>query len=264
MRIALGLEYDGSGFFGWQSQPCGNTVQDEIERAIACIAGRPLRVHCAGRTDAGVHALAQVVHFDTPAERPLAAWVRGVNSHLPAAVAVRWAQPVADDFDARRCAISRSYCYVLLAGPVRPGLDARRVGWYHRPLDVERMRAACAALAGEHDFSAFRSSECQARSPVRTLHEIRLSEHGPYLLFVLRANAFLHHMVRNIVGALVQVGRGARPVQWTAELLASHDRRLGAATFSPAGLYLARVEYAPQWKVPGGARLVLPVELAPQ
>ncbi|GAB4170479.1 MAG: tRNA pseudouridine(38-40) synthase TruA [Rhodocyclaceae bacterium] len=261
MRIALGLEYDGSKFFGWQSQPCGNTVQDVLEGAIARIADRELRVQCAGRTDAGVHALAQVVHFDTPVERPLNAWVRGVNRHLPAAAAVRWARPVADEFDARRLARSRSYAYVLLDGPVRPGLYAGRVGWFHHPLDDERIRAAAALLLGEHDFSAFRSSECQARSPVRTLYEIRVSRHGAHLLLLFRANAFLHHMVRNLVGALVQVGRGARPVRWAAELLAGRDRRLGAPTFAAGGLYLAGVEYDAHWGLPGGTRLILPAVL---
>ncbi len=260
MRIALGLEYDGSAFFGWQSQPCGNTVQDVLEQAIGRIGRAPVRVHCAGRTDAGVHALSQVVHFDTAAERPLEAWVRGVNAHLPASVAVRWARRVTEEFHARYAAISRGYCYVLYCAPVRPALDARRVGWVHHRLDADAMREAAACLAGEHDFSAFRSAQCQARSPVRTLHEVAVSEHGSHVLIALRANAFLHHMVRNIVGALVQVGRGRRPVRWVGDLLASGDRSLGAPTFAACGLYLCRVEYAANWDLPGAARPVMPME----
>ena len=177
MRWALGLEYDGSSFNGWQSQPHGNTVQDVLEQALGAIAGVPLRVACAGRTDAGVHAVVQVAHFDTAVERPTSAWIRGVNAHLPEAVAVRWAQPVADDFHARYAAIVREYRYLLCNRPVRPGLDHRRVGWFHLPLDLDAMRCAAALLCGKHDFSAFRSTECQARTPVRSLYCVHV--HAP-------------------------------------------------------------------------------------
>jgi tRNA pseudouridine38-40 synthase len=265
MRIALGIEYDGAGFAGWQSQAHGNTVQDVLEVALAAVAGTATRVNCAGRTDAGVHALNQVVHFDTEAVRPESAWVRGVNSHLPPRVAVRWARPVAPDFHARFAAISRSYRYLLLNRPVRPAVLHGRVGWYHRSLDVEAMRTAAALLRGEHDFTAFRAAECQAKSPIKVLHRAEVDAHGETLVFRFRANAFLHHMVRNMVGALVYVGKGRHPPQWIAELLARRDRRLAAPTFDAAGLYFEGVEYDPAWGIPPPAddglangRIILP------
>lgn len=250
MRIALGIEYDGAGFVGWQSQPNGAGVQDALEAAIARICGHSLRVVCAGRTDAGVHALAQVVHFDTEAVRPLTAWVRGVNAHLPATVAVTWARAVDDGFHARFSARSRSYRYLLLNRPVRPALLSGRVGWHHRPLDVEPMREAAVLLLGEHDFSAFRAAECQAKSPVKTLHRADVSVQGDCIVFDFRASAFLHHMVRNLVGSLVQVGLGKQPPVWMADLLAQRDRSLAAPTFDPAGLYFAGVEYDAAWLLP--------------
>jgi len=250
MKIAIGIEYDGSSFQGWQSQPSGATVQDHLEGALASIAGERVRIAAAGRTDAGVHALAQVAHFETNALRPDSAWVRGANALLPAAVAVRWAAPVGDDFHARYSAVSRTYRYVLYNHPVRPALHHGRVGWFHLALDVDAMRAAAANLAGEHDFSAFRSSECQAKTPVRVLRSWGLERRGPYLRFEFTANGFLHHMVRNIVGCLVYVGKGKHPPSWLAAVLASRDRSQAAPTFSPHGLYLADVEYAPGWKLP--------------
>jgi tRNA pseudouridine38-40 synthase len=263
MKIAIGIEYDGSQFHGWQSQPSGNTVQDQLERALASVAGEPVRLAAAGRTDTGVHAMAQVAHFDTAAARPLSAWVRGVNALLPQAVAVQWAIPVADDFHARYCALSRTYQYVLYNHPVRPALLQGKVGWFHQPLDLAAMRAAAAHLAGEHDFSAFRSSDCQAKSPVRTLRNFAIGQSGMYFKFELSANGFLHHMVRNIVGCLVFVGKGKHPPDWLAEVLAGRDRRLAAPTFSPDGLYLASVEYAPEWNLPGfEPKLILPREHA--
>jgi tRNA pseudouridine38-40 synthase len=258
VRIALGLEYDGSAFAGWQTQPQGNTVQDALERALAEIAGAPVRVACAGRTDAGVHATAQVVHFDAPAARPENAWVRGVNAHLPDSVAVRWARQVADDFHARFSARSRSYRYVLYNHAVRPALLAGRVGWFHLPLDLEAMRAGAALLLGEQDFSAFRAAECQARSPVKTLHEAALRREGDCIVFDFRASAFLHHMVRNMVGALVYVGKGAHAPEWIAELIARRDRSLAAPTFSPHGLYLSGVEYEARWQLPMNGRIIAP------
>lgn len=258
MRIALGLEYDGGAFAGWQTQPGGNTVQDTLERALAAIAGAPVRVACAGRTDAGVHATAQVVHFDAPAPRPLNAWVRGVNSHLPDTIAVRWACEVPPTFHARFSARSRSYRYLLYNHPVRPALLAGKVGWFHLPLDLAAMRAAAALLVGEHDFSAFRAADCQAKSPVKTLHLARVRHAGPCIVFDFRANAFLHHMVRNMVGALVHVGKGARPPAWIAELLAGRDRSRAAPTFSPHGLYLSGVEYGPGWPLPMNGRIIAP------
>jgi tRNA pseudouridine38-40 synthase len=249
MRIALGLEYEGSGFCGWQSQAGGGAVQDSVETAIAAVADAKLRVVCAGRTDAGVHAMAQVVHFDTDAVRPDTAWVRGVNAHLPASIAVRWAQPVSEEFHARFSARGRRYRYLLLNRPERPGLMARRVGWFHRPLDAVAMAEAARLVLGEHDFSAFRAVECQAKSPVKTLRRADVSRHGDMLVFDFEASAFLHHMVRNLVGALVYVGKGAHPSSWLGELLAGRDRARAAPTFDACGLYFAGVDYDPVWQL---------------
>jgi tRNA pseudouridine38-40 synthase len=250
MRIALGIEYDGSGFLGWQTQPGGGTVQDALESALTAIAAQPVDVVCAGRTDRGVHARQQVVHFDTGAERPGSAWVRGVNALLPDPVAVLWAAPVPGEFHARYSAVSRSYRYVLVNRAVRPALAARRAGWCHAPLDVEAMRAAAHALLGTHDFSAFRSAECQAATPVRHLQRLDIERRGDRVDFVLRANAFLHHMVRNLVGTLVYVGRGKHPPDWVSEVLESRDRARAAPTFAASGLYLEPVEYPPHWGLP--------------
>lgn len=258
MRIALGLAYDGAPFAGWQSQPAGNTVQDRVEAAAGAIAGVPIRVTAAGRTDAGVHATGQVAHFDVPVDRPESAWVRGTNSGLPGAIAVQWAAEVDDEFHARFSATSRSYVYVLYNHPVRPAVLAGKVGWFHFPLDVDRMRAALTPLVGEHDFSALRSAECQAKSPVRRLLAAGIERRGEYLLFELTANAFLHHMVRNLVGCLVHVGKGAAPPEWLAEVLAHRDRTRAAATFGPEGLYLTAVDYPERWKLPAFASM-LPV-----
>jgi tRNA pseudouridine38-40 synthase len=225
-------------------------VQDALETALAAIAGTPDKLTGAGRTDRGVHARRQVAHFDTEAKRPPSAWVRGVNALLPDSVAVLWSQEVPDDFHARYSAHARTYRYELLNRPVRPGLAAHYVGWFHLPLDVERMRAAAALFVGEHDFSAFRSSECQAKSPVRTIHQLEISKRGETIDFVVRANAFLHHMVRNMVGTLVYVGKGKHPPQWVQELLRSKDRSKSAPTFGPQGLYLERIEYEARWGLP--------------
>lgn len=249
-RYALTLAYDGSRFSGWQTQPRGGTAQDAIERALAAVAGHRVATVCAGRTDAGVHALRQVVHFDTPARRPLTAWVRGVNAHLPAGVAVRSATPVGEEFHARYAALRRRYRYLLHRSPVAHPLLAQRCGWTFRDPDVARMREAAALLVGEHDFSAFRSSECQAASPVRRLEELSLCERGPFLEFVFTGNAFLHHMIRNIVGTLLAVGEGRRDVAWVAEVLEGRDRTRAAATFAPDGLYLDGAQYDARFAVP--------------
>ncbi len=259
MRIALGIEYDGSRFLGWQTQPGGGAVQDALEPALSGIAAAPVGVTCAGRTDRGVHAREQVVHFDTDASRPLLAWVRGANATLPDSVAVLWAQPVPQEFHARYSARARTYRYVLLNRPVRPALAARHAGWFHAPLDLDAMRAAAAFLTGEHDFSAFRSSECQAKSPVRTVHALEIERSGERIDFVLRANAFLHHMVRNIVGTLVYVGKGKHAPQWARDVLESRDRARAAPTFAPEGLYLEAVEYEGHWGLP--ARDARPLEV---
>jgi len=249
-RIALGLEYDGSRFLGWQTQPGGGTVQDALQPALAAIAGTSVEVTGAGRTDRGVHARLQVVHFDTEAKRPSSAWVRGVNALLPDSVAVLWSHEVPDDFHARYSARARTYRYELLNRPVRAALEAQYVGWFHLPLDVEKMRAAAALLAGEHDFSAFRSSECQEKSPVRTIDRFEITRQGETIHFVVRANAFLHHMVRNLVGTLVYVGKGKHPPEWVTELLRSKDRTKSAPTFGPEGLYLEKIDYEAKWGLP--------------
>ncbi len=262
-RIALGIEYDGSRFLGWQTQPGGGTVQDALEMALSGIADAPVRVTCAGRTDRGVHARAQVVHFDTGAERPDSAWVRGVNAMLPGAMAVLWSQRVAPEFHARYSARSRSYRYVLVNRPVRPALAARYAGWHHAPLELEAMRQAASHLLGEHDFSAFRAAECQAKSPLRTLHAISMEREGECIEFRMRANAWLQHMARNIVGTLVYVGKGKHPPQWAKKVLESRDRALAAPTFGSEGLYLDAVEYEPHWNIPTAeiGKTAMPVEL---
>jgi tRNA pseudouridine38-40 synthase len=254
VKIALGLEYDGSGFCGWQSQSAGCGIQDALEHALAEIAGEPIRVHAAGRTDTGVHALAQVVHFETAAVRPESAWVRGCNAFLPDSVSVLWACQVADDFHARFSAQGRHYRYLLLNHPVRPGLFAGKMGWFHTPLNLDLMREGANYLLGEHDFSAFRASGCQAKSPVRHLRRLTLERQGDMLIFDLSANGFLHHMVRNIVGCLVYVGKGKYPPAWIAELLQHADRTRSAPTFSPDGLYFSGAEYDPKWNLPGAGR----------
>ena len=250
MRIALGLEYDGSSFCGWQTQTSGCAVQDHLEAALAHIAGERVATTCAGRTDAGVHALSQVVHFDTAVQRPASAWVRGVNASLPAGVAVLWAREVDAEFHARYAALERSYRYVLLNRAVRPAAANGRVGWFHLPLDVGSMRRAAEYLCGEHDFSAFRSSECQARSPVRELRRISIERHNEHIVFEFSANAFLHHMIRNLVGTLIYVGKGRHAPDWAAQVLESRDRSRAAPTFEAAGLYLASIAYDARWALP--------------
>jgi tRNA pseudouridine38-40 synthase len=250
VRFALGIEYDGAQFCGWQTQSAACGVQDHLENALGRIAAERIETVCAGRTDAGVHASAQIVHFDTAAQRPLSAWVRGVNSLLPQGVAVLWAKEVSPQFHARYSALRRHYRYVLLNRPVRRAIGHTRVGWFHLPLDEARMRHAAALLVGQHDFSAFRSSECQARSPVRRLERVAIERRGEYLIFDFAANAFLHHMVRNLVGTLVYVGSGRREPSWAHEVLLSRDRAMAAPTFDAAGLYLARVEYDAAWGLP--------------
>ena len=256
MRVALGIEYAGHAFEGWQSQRHGRTVQDVVERALGFIAGSPVRLHAAGRTDSGVHATTQVAHFDTEVRRPMTAWVRGANTWLPAGVAIRWAVEVDERFHARYLACERSYRYLLLDAPVRPAILAGRVGWFHRPLDVEKMAVAAAQLVGEHDFSSFRAASCQAKTAVRLLSEAHVAREGGIIAFDFSANGFLHHMVRNLVGALVVIGKGEQPPQWMGELLASRNRAMGAPTFAPDGLYLCGVSYPPHWPLPEGGRIM--------
>jgi len=250
MRIALGLEYDGSRFTGWQTQPGGTAVQDFVERALREFAGTEVATICAGRTDAGVHATFQVLHLDSGLERPLSAWVRGVNAHLPPAVAVRWSRAVPPTFHARFSASGRRYDYWLLNDPVRSPLADRRVGWVFRALDAGAMHAAAQRLIGTHDFSAYRAAECQARSPIRELRQCDVQRFGRLIRVRVTANAFLHHMVRNLVGALVYVGLGRQPQDWPAQVLAARDRALAAPTFAAEGLYLSHVQYDPAFDLP--------------
>lgn len=256
MRIAFAVEYAGSAFCGFQSQPSGCGVQDALERAVAAIADHPAGVVAAGRTDAGVHAVSQIAHFDTDVERPLTAWTRGVNAHLPATAAVLWAQIVPADFHARFAATARHYTYLLADRAQRPGLNAGRVGWYHLPLDVEAMRAGAAQLVGTHDFSAFRAAECQAKSPVKTVLRADVTRTGGLLRFDFSANAFLHHMIRNIIGALVYVGAGREPPDAMRILLAARDRGCAPPTFAADGLYFAGADYDARFALPPTVRIV--------
>lgn len=253
-RIALGLHYDGAAFSGWQSQPHRNTVQDHLEDAIERFAGVRLLTTVAGRTDAGVHALGQVIHLDTALSRTRFSWVRGVNAFLPPSIALQWAMPVDDGFHARFLAYERTYYYALYTGPHRVPMVHGRAGYLMLPpgqrLDVAAMREAAACLIGEHDFSSFRAAECQARSPVKTMYDVTLAEDGNWLFLRFRASAFLHHMVRNLMGSLVAVGRGRYPPAWMAELLAARDRRRAAPTFMPDGLYLVGVKYPEPYDLP--------------
>ncbi|MGI4936494.1 MAG: tRNA pseudouridine(38-40) synthase TruA [Janthinobacterium lividum] len=253
----MGIQYDGGNWHGWQTQPDGHTVQDRLQAALKKFTGQAIAVTCAGRTDSGVHAIEQVVHFDVSVQRSPFSWVRGVNASLPPSIAVRWAHVLANPgdagdnaFHARFSATARHYRYLLYNHPVRSPLLVGRAGWAFRTLDVDAMREAASHLLGEHDFSAFRAVECQARSPVRTLSKLVIERRGDMLVLDLAANAFLHHMVRNIVGSLVYVGHGAREPGWIAALLASRNRALAAPTFMPDGLYLARVDYDAGWGLP--------------
>ncbi len=250
MRVALGVSYDGHSYDGWQSQPSGRTVQDQLEKALGQFADQRISTLCAGRTDAGVHGLMQVVHFDTTAERTPYAWVRGTNSFLPRDIAVQWAQIVPEAFHCRASATSRRYAYLLLESPVRPSVDAHRVGWVFQPLDLERMQEAALHLLGEHDFTSFRASACQALSPVKNMQRIEISRRGAYWRFEFEASAFLHHMIRNLMGCLIVIGQGKQPPAWMAEVLAARSRDAAAPTFAPDGLYFLGPRYDAHWGLP--------------
>ena len=252
--MALGISYSGTAYEGWQSQLSRNTVQDKLELALSRFAAQPVRTLCSGRTDAGVHGLMQVVHFDTALQRETASWVRGTNAFLPTDIAVQWARQVPDDFHCRGSAIARRYAYVVLESPVRPSVEVGRVGWVYRPLDAAAMLQAARHLKGEHDFSSFRAAQCQAKSPVKTLRRIDISRRAgsgsAYWRFEFEANAFLHHMIRNIMGCLVAVGQGSYPPQWVAEVLAARNRDAAAPTFSPNGLYFLGPVYEDHFGLP--------------
>ena len=249
-RWALGVEYRGSAYCGWQRQAEQPSVQEALETALSAIATQRINVIAAGRTDTGVHASLQVVHFETSATREASAWARGGNQFLPGDISIRWAMPVDAEFHSRFSARSRRYVYLLASQPHRPGLHSHRVGWTHWPIEMSRVEAALPALWGTHDFTSFRAAECQAKSPIKTMHSATVSAHGNLLRFDFHADAFLHHMIRNIMGALVYIGNGRQPADWLKTLIAQKDRKLAAPTFSPDGLYLAGIEYDRRFNIP--------------
>ena len=255
MRYALGIEYDGTDFCGWQRLGDNPSLQAAVEAALGFVAGHPVEVTCAGRTDRGVHASCQVVHFDSPSERSTYAWTMGANSRLPHALSVRWCQPVAEDFHARFGARARRYRYRILNRRVRPALDARFVAWERQPLDADAMHAAAQALLGERDFSAFRSSQCQASHARRNLQRLDVRRIGEEIQLDVQANAFLHHMVRNLVGSLLPIGRGERPAPWLAELLEGRDRTLAGPTAAPQGLLFLGPLYPAECALPAEVTL---------
>ncbi|AZG36813.1 MAG: tRNA pseudouridine(38-40) synthase TruA [Shewanella psychromarinicola] len=250
MRVALGIEYDGSGFCGWQRQLDVDSVQAQLEKALSYVANEPIKVLCAGRTDTGVHATGQVVHFDTNVQRPMTAWTLGVNANLPDSIAVRWMKEVDDSFHARYSATARRYRYVIYNHQLRPGILASGVSHYHGDIDETLMHQAAQLLVGKHDFTSFRALHCQAKTPCRDVHQVNVTRQGMYVLVDIQANAFLHHMVRNIVGSLLQIGLGNQSIEWITELLALKNRTQAAATAKPNGLYLVDVTYPEQHQLP--------------
>lgn len=249
-RLAAGIEYEGTRYHGWQAQSHASSVQETLEAALSRVAGGRIVAHAAGRTDAGVHALGQIIHFDTDAERPEHGWMLGANVHLPADISVAWVRTTAPDFDARFSAIGRHYRYVIYNSRARSALTAHRACWYHYPLDVDAMNAGAASLIGEYDFSSYRATECQAKSPVREVRSITLYRRGNFIVLDIEANAFLHHMVRNIAGVLLAIGRGVRPSCWAEEVLLARDRRAAGVTAPPQGLYLIQVLYPAAFDIP--------------
>jgi tRNA pseudouridine38-40 synthase len=246
----MGVCYNGSAYQGWQSQLSGQTVQDKLEKALGQFSTQRVSTLCAGRTDAGVHGLMQVIHFDSDLVRDTASWVRGTNRYLPSDIAVQWAREVPSTFHCRGSAVARRYVYILLESPVRPSLEACRVGWVYRPLDAQAMQKASAHLIGEHDFTSFRASSCQALSPVKQLNLIDIHQHGPYWRVEFEGNAFLHHMIRNIMGCLVIIGQGFESPEWMHQVLQARSRKAAAPTFSPDGLYFKGPVYEAHWGLP--------------
>ncbi len=255
MRIAAAIEYDGRPYSGWQIQKGVKTVQAEVETALSKVADHPIHVVCAGRTDTGVHAASQIIHFDTSAFRSEYSWVRGTNTHLAESICLTWVKPVSDNFHARFMARRRYYRYIILNRPVRPAYLMGKVVWQHQPLDVARMAAAAEHLVGEHDFTSYRAQACQARSPVRHIYSFDVSRSGEFIYLDICANAFLHHMVRNIAGVLMSIGAGDKPIEWAKEILDYQDRKKGGMTAAAAGLYLVRVDYDVGFDLPVGVLL---------
>jgi tRNA pseudouridine38-40 synthase len=250
MRLALGVEYDGAQYFGWQRQKEVNTVQEELEKALSKIANHPVGVFCAGRTDSGVHGTGQVVHFETDSVRTDRGWTMGVNRHLPDSIAVTWVKEVPDDFHARFSATARRYRYIITNTSLRPAILNTGLSHYYDELDVDKMHLAAQTLVGEHDFTSFRATQCQSHSPNRSIHFINVTRYNQFIVIDIKANAFLHHMVRNIAGSLIAVGQGERPLEWIAEVLALKDRTQAAETAKPNGLYLIQVDYPEQYNLP--------------
>lgn len=251
MRITLGIEYNGNGLHGWQKQSSDLlTIQGILENALSKIADHPIEVFCAGRTDAGVHAIGQVVHFDTAANRNLRAWIMGTNSHLPFGISVCWAKEVDETFHARYSALSRCYRYIIHNSSTRPAILAKKVTWCYESLDIDSMQIAAGHFLGENDFSSFRSSECQSKTAMRNITKLNITRHNDYVIIEIQANAFLHHMVRNIVGVLKKIGAGLEKPIWAKQVLDARDRRSAAETAPADGLYLIRVEYPEECKIP--------------
>lgn len=257
MRVALGVEYDGSDFFGWQSQPGLKTIQGTLEEALSSVANEPIQIICAGRTDTGVHATGQVIHFDTKAKRHQDAWIYGANVHLPSTISIRWSRHVDYSFHARFKATSRRYRYVIFNHPVRSAILSERTSWHYYPLDIERMRTAASYLIGEQDFSSFRSSKCNSKTPMRNITDFTIERRGDFVIFEIEANAFLHHMVRNIAGSLMKIGAGFKEAGWMAEVLEAKSRKAAAETAPPGGLYLIRVTYPEPYIFPLSDQLFL-------
>ncbi len=250
MKFAACIEYDGSPFYGWQRLAHAPTVQEHVEQALSRVAAEPISVVCAGRTDTGVHGIGQIIHFETQAERPVRGWLFGTNSHLPDSIAMRWIQPVDNAFNARFSARARRYRYIILNRQARSALLNKRVCWQHQALDADAMHAAAQVLIGEQDFSSFRAAGCQARHAIREIIALEVTRAGDFIYVDIVANAFLHHMVRNIVGSLLKVGAGERPVAWIAELLALKDRTKAGVTAPAAGLYFVHVDYPAMFGLP--------------
>ncbi len=250
MRLALGIEYDGAQYFGWQRQKEVNTVQEELEKALAKIANHPVNVFCAGRTDAGVHGTGQVVHFDTESIRNDRGWTMGVNANLPDSIAVTWVKQVPDDFHARFSATARRYRYIITNSSLRPAILNAGLSHYYSPLDVDKMHLAAQSLLGENDFSSFRAAQCQSNSPNRFVHFVNVHRFNQFVVIDIKANAFVHHMVRNIAGSLIAVGKGEKPVEWIKQVLEQKDRTMAAETAKPNGLYLIEVDYPESFNLP--------------